>query len=79
MDLMSLTFGLPLMPLRGLIRLAELIQEQVELETRSPAAVRRHLDEVEEARASGQISEEEAEQQVEQILGQMIDQPGPPG
>jgi Gas vesicle protein G len=79
MDLMSLTFGLPLMPLRGLIRLAELIQEQVELETRSPAAVRRHLDEVEEARASGQISDEEAEQQVEQILGQMIDQPGPPG
>ncbi|MEV6862959.1 gas vesicle protein GvpG [Streptosporangium subroseum] len=79
MDLMSLTFGLPLMPLRGLIRLAELIQEQVELETRSPAAVRRHLDEVEEARASGQISDEEADQRVEQILGQMIDQPGPPG
>ena len=79
MDLMSLTFGLPLMPLRGLIRLAELIQEQVELETRSPAAVRRHLDEVEEARASGQISDEEADRQVEQILDQMIDQPGPPG
>ncbi|SNT03231.1 Gas vesicle protein G [Streptosporangium subroseum] len=79
MDLMSLTFGLPLMPLRGLIRLAELIQEQVELETRSPAAVRRHLDEVEEARASGQITDEEADQRVEQILGQMIDQPGPPG
>jgi len=79
MDLMSLTFGLPLMPLRGLIRLAELIQEQVELETRSPAAVRRHLDEVEEARASGQISDEEADRQVEEILGQMIDQPSPPG
>jgi Gas vesicle protein G len=78
-DLVSLTFGLPFMPIRGLIRLAELIQEQVELETRSPAAVRRHLDAVEEARASGQISDEEAERQVEQILERMIDQPGPPG
>jgi hypothetical protein len=78
-DLISLTFGLPLMPIRGLVRLAELIQEQVELETRHPAAVRRHLEEVEEARMSGQISEEEAARQVEQILGQMIDQPGPPG
>jgi hypothetical protein len=77
-DFVSLTFGLPLMPLRGLIRLAELIQEQVELETRSPAAVRRHLEEVEEARMSGQLSEEEAALQVEQILGQMINQPGPP-
>ncbi|MFC7645217.1 gas vesicle protein GvpG [Streptosporangium lutulentum] len=76
---MNLTIGLPFMPIRGLIRLAELIQEQVELETRSPAAVRRHLDAVEEARASGEISDEEAEQQVEQILGQMIDQPDPPG
>jgi hypothetical protein len=78
-DLVSLTFGLPFMPIRGLIRLAELIQEQVELETRSPAAVRRHLDAVEEARVSGQISDEEAERQVEQILEQMIDQPDPSG
>mgnify|MGYP000476813855 CR=1 FL=1 len=78
MDLMGLLFGWPLAPVKGLIRLAEIIQEQVELETRSPMAVRRRLEEVEEARLAGEISEEDAALEVERILGQVIAQPGPP-
>ncbi|MEU0517932.1 gas vesicle protein GvpG [Streptosporangium sp. NPDC006007] len=75
---MELLFGWPLAPVKGLIRLAEIIQEQVDLETRSPMAVRRRLEEVEEARLTGEISEEDAALEVERILGQVIAQPGPP-
>jgi len=69
---LGLIFGLPLAPLRGLIRLAELLQEQAEQELRSPAAVRRRLEELEEARASGEISEEEEAAAAERILGDLL-------
>lgn len=72
MEPLGLILGLPFAPLRGLIRLAELIQEQAEQELRSPAAVRRRLEELAEARASGEISEEEEAAAAERILGEMI-------
>ncbi|MBB2911609.1 rubrerythrin [Streptosporangium becharense] len=72
MNPVSLLFGLPLAPLRGLVRLAELIQEQAEMELRHPAAVRRRLEEVAEARAAGLISAEEEAEETERILREMI-------
>ncbi|MEV0159249.1 gas vesicle protein GvpG [Nonomuraea fuscirosea] len=69
MGLISGIFTWPLtLPVRGLIRLAELIQEQVERETRNPATVRRKLEEIEAMRAAGEISEEDERQAVEQVL-----------
>ncbi|MGV9770516.1 gas vesicle protein GvpG [Streptosporangium sp. NPDC003464] len=79
MDLFSLTFGLPFAPIRALIKIGEMLQEQAELEMRHPAAVRRRLEEVEEARLSGQISEEEAAQATTEILERMVTQPDLPG
>ncbi|MEU0485085.1 gas vesicle protein GvpG [Streptosporangium sp. NPDC006013] len=72
MEPLGLIFSLPLAPLRGLIRLAELLEEQAEMELRSPAAVRRRLEELAEARASGEISEEEESMAAERILREMI-------
>lgn len=72
MEPLGLILGLPLAPLRGLIRLAELLEEQAEQELRSPAAVRRRLEELEEARASGEISEEEESAEAERILGDLL-------
>jgi cytochrome c-type biogenesis protein CcmI len=72
MGLFTTLLGAPLAPLNGLIRLAELIQEQVDRQTRDPAAVRRRLEEVEEARAAGLITEEDADRATEEILQQMI-------
>ncbi|MEO3814815.1 gas vesicle protein GvpG [Sphaerisporangium sp. B11E5] len=72
MGLFTMLLGAPLAPVQGLIRLAELIQEQVDRQMRDPAAVRRRLEEVEEARASGLITEEEAARATEDILQQMI-------
>ncbi|GAB3878565.1 gas vesicle protein GvpG [Microbispora bryophytorum] len=68
MGLISMLFTWPLAPVHGVIRLGELIQQQVEHELRNPAAVRRRLEAIEEARRSDQISEEEEAQAVEEVL-----------
>ncbi|MET8159151.1 gas vesicle protein GvpG [Sphaerisporangium sp. NPDC005289] len=72
MGLVKLLFGWPLAPVEALIRLGELIEEQVEHQLRDPAAVRRQLEEVEEARAAGLITEEESAHATEEILQRMI-------
>ncbi|GAB2916091.1 hypothetical protein GCM10027203_14520 [Nonomuraea fastidiosa] len=66
--LISLIFTWPLAPMRGLVRLAEMIQDQAERELRDPAAVRRRLEAIEAARQAGQISEEEERRAVEEVL-----------
>ncbi|MFB4282551.1 MULTISPECIES: gas vesicle protein GvpG [unclassified Nonomuraea] len=65
---MSTIFTWPLAPVRGLVRLAELIQEQADRELHNPAAVRRKLEEIEAAREAGEITEEEERRAVEQVL-----------
>jgi Gas vesicle protein G len=60
MGLLTLPFKLPLLPLRAVVRLAELIQEEAERQLADPATVRRELEHIEQARASGEISAEEA-------------------
>ncbi|MEV6149566.1 gas vesicle protein GvpG [Nonomuraea sp. NPDC052129] len=76
MGLISLIFGWPLAPVKGVIRLGELIQEQVERQTRDPAVVRRRLEEIEQSRAAGLISEEEEALAMKQTLESMIGEPG---
>ncbi len=75
MNLFTLLLGWPLLPLQGVIRLGEMIQEQAEREMRDPTAVRRQLEELEEAAEAGLISEEEQAQAMEEILRRMT---GPP-
>ncbi|MFB4266452.1 gas vesicle protein GvpG [Nonomuraea sp. GTA35] len=70
MGLVSSIFTWPLAPVRGLMRLGELIQEQIDRELRNPAAVRRRLEEIEAARQAGTITEEEEREAVESILRQ---------
>ncbi|MEV4014675.1 gas vesicle protein GvpG [Nonomuraea angiospora] len=77
MGLLSLLFGWPLAPVRGVIRLGELIQEQVEHEMRDPTVVRHRLEEIEAARAAGQISEEEEALAMREVLQGMMGGPGP--
>lgn len=79
MELLTMIFGLPFAPIQGLIKLGELVQDQAELETRHPAAIRRRLEELEEARLAGEITEEEETEAVEQLLEQMTAQQDLPG
>jgi hypothetical protein len=56
---LTLPFRLPLLPISALIRLAEIIDEEVQRELQSPAAVRRALEDIEEAQQSGEASADE--------------------
>lgn len=71
MDLLTLLFRLPFMPLRGVIRLGEVIQDQAERELHDPAAVRRQLEEAQRARASGEMSDEDVAWLERQAVGRL--------
>ena len=58
----------PLAPVRGVISLAEVIQQRVDQEMNNPAATRRQLEELEEARERGEVSAEEEKQAQDAII-----------
>ncbi|WP_214410930.1 gas vesicle protein GvpG [Sphaerisporangium fuscum] len=72
MGVFKLLFGWPLAPVELLIKLGELIERQVDTQLHDPASIRRQLEEVDEARAEGRISEEEASRATEEILQRMM-------
>lgn len=69
MNLFSLVWRAPLLPLQGVIKIAEILQEEAERQTRQPPALRRRLEELEQARADGRISAEEEARAMEEIFG----------
>jgi hypothetical protein len=71
MDLLTLLFRLPFMPLRGVIRLGEILQDQAERELHDPAAVRRQLEEAQRAEASGDLSDEDVARLEGQAVGRL--------
>ncbi|MFD4248123.1 gas vesicle protein GvpG [Amycolatopsis thermoflava] len=68
MGLLSGILGLPLLPVRGVIQLGELIQRRVNEELAAPASIRRELEAAEEKRAAGEISPEEEAEVQQQVL-----------
>jgi hypothetical protein len=56
---LTLLFRLPLLPVTALIRLAEIIDDEAQRELRSPLALRRALEDIEEAQESGLASADE--------------------
>ncbi len=59
MNLFTLLFRLPLMPLRGFLWLGETLRDEAERELRDPAAVRRALEDAEAEAQAGHLSEDE--------------------
>lgn len=77
MGLLTLPFRLPLLPLRGVIRLAEILQEQAEQELYNPAAVQRQLEAAQEARDAGHLSDDELAQVEDEAIDRLVrPQPG---
>jgi hypothetical protein len=72
MGLLTLPLRLPLMPLQGVIRLAELIGEEAEQQLNDPARVRRELEEAQRLWAAGDISDEELARIEEEVTSQLI-------
>lgn len=75
MGLLTLPFRLPLMPLQAVIRLGEVIRDQSEREFHDPAAVRRQLEEAEQAQESGEMSAEEAARVQAEAVGRVVSSP----
>ncbi|MBF6163516.1 gas vesicle protein GvpG [Streptomyces gardneri] len=71
MGLLSSILSLPVAPVRGVIWLGELIQDQVEQQMHDPATMRRELEEIDAAAAAGQLSEEERKQAQQAVLDRM--------
>ncbi|MEV6324483.1 gas vesicle protein GvpG [Nocardia sp. NPDC051787] len=75
MGLLTSIFTLPIAPVRGVIWLSEVIQDQVEQKLRDPAAIRRRIEAIDEAAAAGHLSEEEREQAQQAVLDPLIQPP----
>jgi hypothetical protein len=71
MGLLTLPFRLPFLPVEGVVRLAQIIQEEAERTLNDPATIRRDLAEIERARASGEISEEEAAELQNEVVARL--------
>ena len=69
MNPFTLLFRLPLMPLRGVVQLGEVLHDHAEQQLRDPASVRRELEQAERAYRAGEISEED----LARIQAQAID------
>ncbi|MCP2292629.1 gas vesicle protein GvpG [Nocardia amikacinitolerans] len=72
MGLISAIVTLPLAPVRGVIWLGQVIQDEVERQLNDPATIRRELEAIDEAAAAGQLSEEEHRQAQQAVLDRMM-------
>lgn len=72
MGLFTGLLTLPLAPVRGVAWVAEQVQEQAERELYDPVKIRRQLEDVDELRAAGHISEEEADALEEELVERLL-------
>lgn len=79
MGLFSGILTLPLAPLRVVLWLGDVLREQVEYQLYDPKVIQRQLEEIEEARAAGRISEDEAARQEHELLSRLFQRSGPTG
>ena len=73
MGLISAILTLPLAPLRGLVAIAEIVRDQAELEYQSPTAIQHEAEELERARAAGEISAEEVARREQELVNRLIE------
>ena len=75
MNPFTLLFRLPLLALRGVVQLGEVLHDHAEQQLRDPAAVRRQLEQAEQAHAAGQISDEELARIQTQAVERLLPSP----
>ncbi|SEF18371.1 gas vesicle protein GvpG [Jiangella alba] len=62
----------PLAPVRGAVAAARLVGDEAERQYRDPVAVRRALEQVEQSRAAGLLSDEEAAAMEDELIGRLL-------
>lgn len=71
-------FQLPFLPLQLVIKLGELLQEEVERQLHDPARIRRELDDAQRRHDAGEISDEEFTQIQDELTGTLVTTVAPP-
>jgi hypothetical protein len=74
MNPLTLLFKLPLLPLKGVLSLGELIQSEAERQLHDPGRLRRELDQIQQALDAGQVSAEEADRALEEAVTRFTQQ-----
>jgi chorismate mutase len=64
--------GLPVAPLRGTIWVAEQVRQQAEEEFYDPARIKAQLEDVDRARAAGELSEDEATALEDELVERLL-------
>ena len=72
MDLVTMTVGLPFAPLRGLLALARVLEEEGERELYSPSRVRRELEEIEDEQSNQALSDDDAEARKQEAVTRLV-------
>jgi hypothetical protein len=72
MGLISGLLTLPLAPVRGVAWIAEILAEEADRELADAASPERALAELEAARATGEVSDEDADALEAQLIDEMI-------
>lgn len=78
MELLTLLFRLPFLPVQGVIKLGELIQDEAEQELRDPARVRHELEDAQRRYEAGEISEEQFTQIQDELTTTLVTEAAPP-
>ncbi|MGH3332718.1 MAG: gas vesicle protein GvpG [Nocardioidaceae bacterium] len=73
MGLFTGLLTLPLAPVRGTVWVAEQVLEEAERQYYDAGVIRRQLEEVDELRATGQISEEDAEAIEDELIERLME------
>jgi hypothetical protein len=79
MDPLTAPFRFPLMPVRGVIKLGEVIQEEAEQQLHDPARIRRELEDAQRRYEAGEISDEEFARIQDELAGIEVAPPSVPG
>ncbi len=75
MGLFTGLLTLPLAPVRGVVWIAGQIQQYAEEQYYDPVRIRAELERVDEARRSGELTEEECVEWENELLGRLMNRP----
>ena len=75
MGLVTGLLGLPLMPIRGVVWLGEQILSEAEGQLHDPARIRAQLEQVDEARRRGELSDDECAEIENELLERLLHRP----
>jgi uncharacterized membrane protein len=78
MEPLTALFRLPFLPLQGIIKLGELIQDEADRQLHDPARIRHELDEAQRRYEAGEISDEEFTQIQDELVGTEVAPPSVP-